>query len=510
MAVNPEEYVPKSLLEEFSELPWWEDERVWVDPENALGWLIKFFGLEPIRDMPKNSLLCLALIAADTVCVGRWTAWIPRRKFKESLALHNNTVAKALDWLEEENYIASYYVCRACFFKRGQETKSVDLDDMHLIARELLPRGWSNRYRPYREVLRWSPAEKTCQTCGSSLRAPKAVLRVFRLELAFSPHKETDARSYLHACKYFESSLEASLQFLSSYPNICTSINLYDDTFQIKYIEHTLDNLYKSYMGYDDSNSLANDSGEMVEKEETDELWAEIEAIEPAWVTIQRKRSLVADPASGFRDQKAQEIIGRELAELLWDEESFERRKKTYLKAAGHLLTNCRCDLDGILSVINNFKRTFIPFTNNPYCLIETLTREWKHLQELDEETRQTIQAIISRIAEELEKDYDDVGEKIYKRVYALLKRENLNGEELLFYLNEYFDSDTWQWVKENASYVSPRTIVDRMVDGLKKAKKQDSKIPEKKSKALAWLESLSPEEKEKLELELSQELEAL
>jgi hypothetical protein len=147
--------------------------------------------------------------------------------------------------------------------------------------------------------------------------------------------------------------------------------------------------------------------------------------------------------------------------------------------------------------------------TNNPYCLIETLTREWKHLQELDEETRKIIQAIISRIAEELEKDYDDVGEKIYKRVYALLKRENLKGEELLFYLNEYFDSDTWQWVKENASYVSPRTIVDRMVDGYKKAKKKTSEIKEK-SKTLAWLESLSPEEKEKLELELAQELEAL
>jgi len=508
MAVNPEEYVPKSLLEKFSELPWWEDERVWVDPENALGWLIKFFGLESIRDMPESSLLCLALVAADTVCVGRWTAWIPRRKFKESLALHNNTAAKALDWLEEKNYIASYYVCRACFFKKGQETKSVNLDEMHLIHRELLPRGWSNKYCDYREILRWSPAEEVCEVCGSSLRAPKAVLRVFRLELPFDPHKETDARDYLHACKYFGDAFEAGLQFLSTYPDICNSFNLYDDTFQIKYIEHILDNLYRPYIGYDDNTSFAN-NGAGVEEEEKDELWAEIEGIEPAWVTVQRKKSLVADPSAGFRDPVAQEIIGRQLAELLWDEDNYKRRKKTYLKAAGHLLTNCHCDLDGILNVIDNFKRTFIPMTSSPYSLVETLTREWKHQKELDEETGQKIEAIISRIAEELEKDYDDVGEKIYKRVYALLKRENLNGEELLFSLNEYFDSSTWQWVKENASYVSPRTIVDRMVDGYKKAKKTSSEIKEK-SKTLCWLESLSPEEKEKLELELAQELEAL
>jgi len=112
----------------------------------------------------------LALIIADTIACNRWEAWISRSKFERFTGYSNTTITKALQFLEDNNYIKSHYVCKRCYFEGHNARK---------IKREYEFRWWGNGHGY--SSFGWVPSLKRCPTCGTNLWAPKAVLRIYYL-----------------------------------------------------------------------------------------------------------------------------------------------------------------------------------------------------------------------------------------------------------------------------------------------------------------------------------------
>jgi len=112
----------------------------------------------------------LALIIADTIACNKWEAWISRSKFERLTGYSNTTITEALQFLEDNDYIKSYYVCKKCYHNGNFQ---------HKIERSYEFRWWGNAHGY--SAFGWAPSLKRCPTCGTNLWAPKAVLRVYHL-----------------------------------------------------------------------------------------------------------------------------------------------------------------------------------------------------------------------------------------------------------------------------------------------------------------------------------------
>jgi len=113
----------------------------------------------------------LALIIADTIGCNKWEAWISRSKFERFTGYSNATITQALQFLEDNDYIKSHYVCKKCYLK----------GELHKIERSYEFRWWGNAHS--HSSFGWVPSEKRCPSCGTNLWAPKAVLRIYSLDI---------------------------------------------------------------------------------------------------------------------------------------------------------------------------------------------------------------------------------------------------------------------------------------------------------------------------------------
>jgi len=178
------------------------------------------------------------------------------------------------------------------------------------------------------------------------------------------------------------------------------------------------------------------------------------------------KNRMVADPSAPWRDADAQRDIGSMLAFSLGVE--FELEKKPFRRAAAKLLSQCSGDVAGLRGVIQNLYRTswlaWARKQNSPYALLNSIRRAWKREQFLAvPEKRRLVEALITKIADALDKPYEQVAWACLQELIVLLEMYNEGAVEEAF--AEVLNSDYVEWMK--SLNVSPRAFTSKVREHL-------------------------------------------
>jgi len=207
--------------------------------------------------------------------------------------------------------------------------------------------------------------------------------------------------------------------------------------------------------------------------------WEELAQGEPAWQALEKR--MIADPSAPFKDDDAQERIGRLLAFALGV--SFESEKRLFKRAAATLLMQCSGNVSGVEDSLRRLLETswanWARRQNSAWALLVSIRREWERMKRLeDEETRKFVEGVFSELAEAFGLDYDSVAQLCLSDLFLLL--DEFEKDEILEKFLALRNGPFMDWARKLG--ISPRTFLKKLREELvlePKPKKRDWRVVE-------------------------------
>jgi len=192
--------------------------------------------------------------------------------------------------------------------------------------------------------------------------------------------------------------------------------------------------------------------------------WEELTRGKPAWEVLEKR--MVADPSAPFKDDDAQEQIGRLLAFALGV--SFESEKRLFKRAAATLLMQCSGNVSGVEDSLRRLLETswanWARKQNSVWALLVSIRREWERTKRLeDEDTRKFVETVFSELAEAFGLDYDSVAQPCLSDLLLLLdefEQDEIFEKFLALKTGPYMD-----WARKLG--ISPRTFLKKLREEL-------------------------------------------